>query len=84
MSRVAATVSVSDSATEGIVGDCVGDSGDRDIHQRDTVTRERQRLVGRVGDGLARGDDGSIKQHFIYRDIASNVKGARTRRKRDG
>ena len=80
VTRVATTVDVSDLAAKRIVGNGVGDSGDRDIHQRDTVTRERQRFVGRVGKRLARGDERGINQRLVFGHVAANVSCARARR----
>ena len=68
-----------DCAAEGIVCDSVGNSGDRNINQRNAITRDCKRFVGRVRDGLARGDERRIDKCFAYRDIASNVEGAGAR-----
>ena len=84
MARIAAAISVGDLATKRVVVDCVGDGGDRNIHQGDAIAGKREGLVGRVWDGLTRCDNRRIDNRLVFRDIASNVKGTRARRKRGG
>lgn len=81
MRCVTATVGVGDLATKGIVGNGIGDGGDRDGLQLDTVTRDRQRSVGSVWDGLARGDERRRDKQFVFGYVASHVGEVGTSRK---
>lgn len=73
---IATAIGVGDLATKGIVCDSVGNGRNGDIHQRDAVAGNREGLVGRVGDCLARGDDRGINQRFVHRDVAADVERA--------
>ena len=81
---VAAAIGLRDLATKGVVGKSVGYGGDRDGLQLDTVTRDRQRPVGSVWDGLAGNDESRIDKRLIFSHVSSNVERARTRGQRSG
>lgn len=82
VARVATTVGVGDLETKGIVGNGVGDSGNRDRLNLNPIARDCQRSICSIRDNLGRCNYRDGNMHFVFSHIAADVCRAGARGKR--